>query len=57
MFEVINMTNGLIVAECASREEALMTAAQYADVNGLGSVTIHDSIAVVLVDKPIPQDG
>tara|TARA_A200000159_G_C7267653_1_gene315825 strand:- start:307 stop:480 length:174 start_codon:yes stop_codon:yes gene_type:complete len=57
MFEVINMTNGLVVAECASREEALMTAAQYADVNGLGSVTIHDSIAVVLVDDPIPSNG
>jgi hypothetical protein len=53
MFEIVNMENGLVLAEVDDRYTALMMAARWADKNDFTVVTVIDEWRMVTVDRQV----
>jgi hypothetical protein len=51
MFEIVNVQNGMVIAEIAERDLALKWAARWADENDFDCVEINDDEKLVTVEK------
>jgi len=51
MFEIVNVQNGMVIAEIAERDLALAWAARWADENNFDSIEINDDEKLVTVQK------
>ena len=55
MFEIVNVQNGMVLAEIADRDIALKWAARWADENDFDTIEVNDDEKLVTVQKLGPS--